>query len=234
MTHRGPDLPYSLVAGVVPWKNRWVVASAKLHAATFACETPKIFETILDVLGEKPAYSTIVIHAPIGYRDKPGDPVRTCDRDARKLLGRRHGSIGTAPTYETLAGGSLENAHLDAATMVMMPRYREVFSEMSPYRQRTIYSGNPELSFYRLNGDRPLSHSKSDYTGSEERRRLLEAKIQSFRNVLNGEALGVPRKYLLDAGALLWTARLVFSHGAKRLPADAEWDSEGLRTELVY
>ncbi|MDE2282348.1 MAG: DUF429 domain-containing protein [Actinomycetales bacterium] len=210
------------------------MASAKLHAATFACETPKVFEALIDVLSEKPAYSTIVIHAPIGYRDKRGDPARTCDRDARKLLGRRHGAIGTAPTYETLADGKLKNAHLDAATMVMLPRYQEVFTEMSPFRQRTLYSGHPELSFYRLNGDKPLSYSKSGFTGSEERRRLLEAKIQSFRNVLNGEALGIPRKYLLDAGALLWTARLVFSHGAKRLPADAEWDSEGLRTEIVY
>lgn len=212
-----------------------MVASAKMHAATFACETPRVYENFIDVLSEKPAFSTVVVNAPIGYRDRPGDPPRSCDRVARALLGPRRVAISSAPTYETLReGGVVDGAHLDVVTMMMLPRYREVFSEMSPYRQRTVYSGNPELSFYRLNGDKPLQGSKNRESGSEERRILLESKIQSFRNVLNGESLGIPRKHLLDAGALLWTARLVFGHGAKRLPSDGEWDSEGLRTELVY
>jgi hypothetical protein len=33
---------------------------------------------------------------------------------------------------------------------------------------------------------------------------------------------------------LLWTARRVFARAAKRLPAEAEWDSEGMRMEFVY
>jgi predicted RNase H-like nuclease len=235
VTHRGPDLPYSLVAGVMPWRNKWVVASAKMHAATFACETPKVFDSFIDVLSEKPAYSSIVIHAPIGYRDRPGDPPRTCDLLARKLLGRRRIVVPFAPTYETLAeGASWEGARLDAVTVRLLPRYREVAAEMSPFRQRTVYSGNPDLSFFRLNGDQPLTFAKNRLEGSEERQQVLERRIHSLNNVVNGVSQGIPLAHLLDAAALLWTARLVFGHGARRLPSDPEWDSEGLRTELVY
>ncbi|MHB8827780.1 MAG: DUF429 domain-containing protein [Acidimicrobiales bacterium] len=235
MTHRGPDLPYSLVAGVVPFRRAWLVAGAKMHAATFACETPKIFATFDDVLAEKPAYSTVVVHAPIGYRDRIGDPLRACDREARLLLKSRRVAVSPAPTYETLRGdddGRL--ARLDAVGVMMLPYHREIFALMSPFRQRTVYSGNPELSFYRLNGDSPLRFSKNREDGRLERRAVLEKRVQSLHNVLKAEADGIPLKHLLDAAALLWTARLVFSHGARRLPADGEWDSEGLRTEFVF
>jgi predicted RNase H-like nuclease len=33
---------------------------------------------------------------------------------------------------------------------------------------------------------------------------------------------------------LLVTARRVLAHAAKRIPVHPEWDSEGLRMELVY
>jgi predicted RNase H-like nuclease len=39
---------------------------------------------------------------------------------------------------------------------------------------------------------------------------------------------------LLDAFALLWTARRVYGHAAKRLAVEPVWDSEGLRMEFVY
>jgi predicted RNase H-like nuclease len=40
-------------------------------------------------------------------------------------------------------------------------------------------------------------------------------------------------KHLNDAAALMWTARRVFGRAARRLPKEAEWDSEGLRMEIV-
>jgi predicted RNase H-like nuclease len=233
MTHRGPELPYSVVAGVVPWGKRWVVASAKMGGSTFACEPPKAFDTFIDVLSEKPAYATIVVHAPIGYRNRAGDPQRTCDILARELLGHRRSTAPPAPCRDSLAdGASLEGAHLDAVTITLLPRYREVYREMSPYRQRTVYSGNPELSFFRLNADTPLRWSKNREEGVMERRSILDKRIQGFHTI--GDAKGLPQKQLLDASALMWSARLVFAHAASRLPADAEWDSEGLRTEWVF
>jgi SpoVK/Ycf46/Vps4 family AAA+-type ATPase len=111
--------------------------------------------------------------------------------------------------------------------------YRELYAEMSPFRQRVVYEGHPELSFYQINGDVPLRYSKLREEGREERRSLLEKRIQNVHMILNAD-IGVPEKHFYDAVALMWTARRVNGKAAKRIPGDAEWDSEGLRTEYVY
>ena len=67
--------------------------------------------------------------------------------------------------------------------------------------------------------------------GRDERRAILELRIPGIDVVLDTELLGVPQKHLFDAAALLWTARRVSAHAAKRIPTEPEWDSEGLRME---
>jgi predicted RNase H-like nuclease len=89
------------------------------------------------------------------------------------------------------------------------------------------------LSFYQLNNEMPLRFSKKIEAGREERRMLLEKKIPGIDKVIYSDIPGVPRKHLYDVGALLYTARRVFGHAAIRIPSEAEWDSEGLRMELV-
>lgn len=232
---RGPDLPYKVVAGATPWRSQWVVASAKMHAATFAPEEPRLYDTLLEVLNERPTYSVIVINAPIGYIAELGQGTRTCDREARGLLGRRGSAVHNAPTRAALQEGVLPaDTGLDAISRTLLPRYREVAEEMSPYRQRVVYEGNPELSFYQLNSNSPLRKSKKTVEGVAERTSVIEMKMPGAEKILDAEFRGVPRKHLFDAAALLWTARRVFAHAAIRLPSEAEWDSEGIRMELVF
>jgi predicted RNase H-like nuclease len=234
-SRRGPDLPYTVVAGVTPWRTGWLAATAKLLGASFVSEDPKIYDSFLSVLQEHPSFSTIVVNAPIGYIDSPDLGVRTCDHEARALLGRRGGSIHNAPTRFALQhGGGWSETNLDAVTAALLPRYQEIAAEMSPYRQRTIFEGNPELSFYQLLADTPLHASKKIEEGLGERREILEQKVPGVSRILDAQIDDVPQKHLLDAAALLWTARRVFARAAKRLPAEAEWDSEGLRMEFVY
>lgn len=233
-SRRGPDLPYSVVAGVTPWAQRWVVASAKMAGATFAPEEPRIFDSFAEVLDDRPSFSAIVVNAPIGYVEKPGMGARTCEREARKLLGRRASAIHRSPTRAALEeDGAWAGDHLDAVSAMLLPRYREVAAQMSPFRQRVVYEGHPELSFFQLNGDTALRYSKKTESGRGERREILMSKIPGVSKILDAELESVPRKHLLDAAALLWTARRVFGHAARRLPSDAEWDSEGLRMEIV-
>jgi predicted RNase H-like nuclease len=234
VSRRGPDLPYKVVAGVTPWGSNWIVASAKMHAATFAPEPPRVYSSFIEVLDERPSFSVIVVNAPVGIVENSQAGVRTCDREARALLGRRGSAVHNAPTRAQLVGGDQSAGEgLDAVSATLLPRYREVASEMSPYRQRVVYEGHPELSFYQLNGNKPLRRSKKIEAGNLERRALLEQKMPGVDKILDSELKRVPLKHLLDAAALLWTARRVFGHAALRLPSDAEWDSEGLRMELV-
>ena len=224
-----------MVVGVTPWRTKWVAASAKMHGSTFAPEPPKIYDSFLEVLGERPAFVVIVANAPIGYRDRFDEEPRTCDEEARLLLGKRGASLHNAPSRDVLGGEvKWRSAGLDAVTATLLPRYREVAVEMSPYRQRIVYEGHPELSFYQLNKDTPLKRSKIVEEGRDERRLVLEERLPGINKVLDAEIEGVPLKHLYDASALLWTARRVSGHAAKRIPNEAEWDSEGLRMEIVY
>ncbi len=219
---------------MTPWGRRWVVASAKMATVTFAPEEPRVFSSFREVLDERPSFVAIVVNAPIGFLEKPGMGARTCDREARALLGRRALTVHDAPTRATLTGEvSWVDSHLDAVTTTLLPRYIEVAAEMSAFRQRVVYSGNPELSFYQLNDNAPLRWSKKTEEGREERRLILESNIHGINRILDSDAEGIPRSHLFDVAALLWTARRVFGRAAKRIPSEGEWDSEGLRTEFV-
>lgn len=234
-SRRGPDLPYSVVAGVTASPTGWLVASAKIQGGTFAPEEPRVYPTFLEVLNEKPTFVAVVVNAPIGYRNAPGDGIRQCDVEARVLIGKRGITVRKAPTRAVLDGSmTWREGGLDAVSATMLPRFREIASEMSPFRQRVVYEANPELSFYQLNGDTPLTTSKQSESGREERRLILLGKMPGINKVIDASIPRVKEKHLLDAAALLWTARRVFGRAAKRIPREAEWDSEGIRMEIVY
>lgn len=229
----GPVLPYSVVAGVTPCAPGWLVVSAKLNGATFAPEPPRVLSSFVEVLDERPSFSVIALNAPIGYIDDSQAEGRTCDRMARALLGRRGSTIHNAPTRASLRGAAPSGDGLDAVSVALLPRYREVAAEMAPYRQRTVYEVHPELSFFQINGDIPLRWTKKFEAGRDERRALLEKRIPGIDRVLDTELHDVPLAHLLDAAALVWTARRIFAHAGTRLPSEPEWDEEGLRMEFV-
>ena len=234
--HRGPTLPYSLIAGVTPCAPGWLVQSAKIKGATFAPEAPRVLESFLEILTDRPAFEIVVINAPIGYLDTPEKGARTCDSEARALVGvRRGGSIHNAPSRAVLNGDvEWREARLDTVTRTLLPRYREVAEEMSPFRQRLIYEGHPELSFFQLNKDTPMKRSKKIVPGRDERLEVLESHLPGLDSVFETELERVAVKHVFDGLALLWTARRVWGHAARRIPTEPEWDSEGLRMEMVY
>lgn len=233
ITRRGPELPYKLVAGVTPSAGQWLVASAKVSGATFAPEEPRLIRSFSLVVDERPTFDAIVINAPIGYPSGVDLGFRTCDREARELLGSRGNVITAVPGRRVFEKPDMSVEGLDAVTQVLMPRYRDVASEMSPYRQRQVYEGQPELSFFQLNGGVPMRFQRFREAGREERSKLLLSKLNGIERVLNTEIEGVRSHQLIDAAVLVWSARRAFTHSARRLPYDPEWDSEGLRMEYI-
>ena len=218
---------------MLPCPGGWLVASAKLHAATFAPEDPRVLTKFAEIFEERPQFDVVALSAPIGFNDDPGD-VRTCDRVARSLLKRRAMTVRNAPTRGTVESGLVRiDERLDAVSLVLLSRYAEVAAEMLPYRQRQVYEAHPELSFYVINADQPLTRSKHSEEGRLERRALLEKRIPGVKRLLDAEVPGVSSAHLYDAAAMLWTARRVFAKAATRIPEDPEWDSEGLRKEIV-
>ena len=67
----------------------------------------------------------------------------------------------------------------------------------------------------------------------ESGRALLETKLPGALRIIDAEVPGATPSHLLDAAAILWTARRIFAKAAVRIPSDPEWDEQGLRMEIV-
>jgi predicted RNase H-like nuclease len=238
--HRGARLPYETLAGVVPCPAGWLVASAKLQGITIAPEAPQVFGTIRDVLDYKPAFQVLALSTPVGLPDVPVQLGRQCDREARRLLGSpRASAIVSAPARVALHAKTYREAadanggRLSVVAWTHLKRMAEVDTEMAPYWQRTVFEVHPELSFFQLNDDHPLRFSKRSTAGREEREVLLRTRIPGIERVLDVRLKRVSAAHLVDAAACLWTARRIKSRAVNRVPEDPEWDSKGLRMEIV-
>lgn len=210
------------------------MAAAKLQGTIFSPEDPVRIESFMDVVDMRPGYSAIALNAPVGGLDRAIVGGRSCDREARVLLGRRAAAVKSAPArVDSPDGVDLLPDNLDAISRTLLPRYQEVASEMAPFRQRTIYEVNTDLSFYELNENVPMRWSKHSERGKEERRALLETKVPGVLRILDADVPGATESHLLDAAAILWTARRIFAKAGVRIPTDPEWDEQGLRMEIV-
>jgi predicted RNase H-like nuclease len=222
-----------MIAGVVPCPGGWLVASGRLQGITLFPTEPEVFRTFVEVLDYKPALQVIALGSPVGLLEKPRPGGRTCEQEARRLLGRpRCGAISSAPSRLALA--EIEGLEgLSAVTARRLPRIAEAARELAPYWQRTVFEVHPELSFFQLNEDRPMRRSKHTIAGREERRELLMARLPGIEQVLDAKPTGAKPAHLFDAAAALWTSRRIMARAVTRLPADPEWDDQGLRMELV-
>jgi predicted RNase H-like nuclease len=238
--HRGAQLPYNLISGVVPCPAGWLAAPAKVQGSTMAPEAPLLLPTLLEVLDYKPAFQVVALFAPIGLLDKAATGGRTCDRDARRLLGRpRSAAVSSAPPRPVLTCSSYAEAReasggrLSPIRWRQFARFAEVDGAIAPYWQRTVFEVHPELSFLQLNEDRPVRYSKHTRAGREEREQLLRARIPGVERIVEAEVRRVTASQLLDAAACLWTARRILARAITRIPQDPEWDSVGLRMEIL-
>jgi predicted RNase H-like nuclease len=215
------------------------VAAGRLQGITLSCADPELFDSLIDVLDYRPSFEIIALGCNIGLPEKPQPGGRTCDREARRLLGfARGGAIFSAParialkatTYDT---ASRLNGGIGSAAYKILPRIAEVDDAIEPYWQRTVFEAQPELSFYQLNGDVPMHHAKRTHRGQAERRALLERRIQGVSQIIDARVRGARRHHLYDAAAVLWTARRIAGRAVNRVPEDPEWDDKGLRMEIV-
>jgi len=233
-------LPYKTLAGVVPCPRGWLTASAKLQGITLSPEEPQVFARFLDVIDYKPAYQVIALFAPIGLLDHPSPGGRHCDRDARRLLGwPRSGAIVSPPIRPALGATSYEEAaaanggKMSIVTWQLVRKVAEVDANIAPNWQRTVFEVHPELTLFQLNENQPVRFSKHSQAGGEERCDLLKAKLNGVERILDAELRGISRVQLIDAAACLWASSRIMSRAVSRLPEDPEWDSMGLRMELV-
>ena len=213
------------------------MVGARLQGITAFPTEPEVFATFAEILDYRPTYDVIAIHCHLSFPEEDTPGGRTCDKLARQLLGwPRSGAIGSPPSRRYLRTGDLDARAakgLNPFNARLMRRFAEVAEEMQPYRQRQVFEVHPELSFYQLNEDRPMQHSKYTDEGVAERRALVEARIPGVDVVLEASLPGISPRHLLDATADMVTARRIAARAVDRLPEDPEWDEQGVRMELL-
>ncbi len=229
---KGAPLPYKLLAGVEPCPEGWLLVPGKLQGVSLFPEPAEVLSKLSEILDYRPSFEVVAIHVPIGLPANPAPGGRACDREARRLLGRRRGAaVISAPPRSVLWNGGGEG--VSAVTRVLLPRIQEAYREIASYSQRTVYEVHPELGFYELNGDRPLQYGKRTTLGREERLALLSDRIPGVERVIEHRPATVALPTLLDACVNLWTARRISARAVTRLPEVPEWNQDGLRMELV-
>ena len=193
---------------------------------------------IADLLKRK--FDRAAIDMPIGL---PTSGNRQCDLDARALL-RPHGArVFTGARRSLWDHASMGEANRalaargEAKVSVQLwnigPKIVELDAVMTPALQRRVIEAHPELTFWRLNGHRPLPR-KHDPEGIALRRTLLlQDGFAELDHWLSAWRIGkgVKADDVLDACAAAIAARDA-RHVVPSAPVPK--DARGLKMQIWY
>ena len=210
------------VAGVDGARGGWVVAGDD--------GSVELVDALGDVFADVRAgrLDAVAVDMPIGLPARPGER-RACDIAARRLLGPRRSSVFPAParcflgapTFSDVTGMPVQAFHL-------LPRIAEVDHLIDGAVQGRVVESHPELAFIRLNGGSVVRTAKRSREGLGQRTRLLGLAA------LPRPPRGARTDDVLDALALVHTARRIAAGTAERLGDPTATDERGLRMEIAW
>jgi predicted RNase H-like nuclease len=233
------------VAGVDGCRAGWVVVLVEQNSKGIQAHQTRLCSRFEEVLILDPKPAAIAIDIPIGLLAESQPGGRECDRQARRLLGRRASSVFTPPTRNLLEATHYEQVRaygLSIQAFGIVPKIREVDRMITAALQNLVYEAHPELAFRFLVGS-PMQHNKKIGKGREERlQALAQAPGDLFRGIRQAftddlktfKRTQVAPDDLLDAYAVAWTALRIANQQAECLPANPLLDRKGLRMEIWY
>jgi len=233
------DTPQTFSAGfgIDGARAGWVVASGGRSHPGLALV--RDLAAIADEIARRGALVDIPVGLPGGEH-----ATRTCDRQARRLLGPRRSSVFPAPSRTALAASDWAEANvtnrsatgrgLPRQSWGLVPKIREVDGLLFGDRRMPgrLRESHPELAFAWLNGGAPMSESKKNPAGRARRWASLEAVwagVEAHAVEWVARHSGAALDDVADALALL----ALGDAGAVPLPASAERDDAGLRMEIL-
>jgi predicted RNase H-like nuclease len=179
-------------------------------------------------------YERAMIDVPIGL---PLRGYRTCDWEARKLVGSRV-FLGARRNVWKFENYSEANAYyskdgdkrISLQLWCIRNKLQEVNETMSPDRQMHLMETHPELVFWRLNGQVRLKNKKTQ-AGRNHRITLLRRhgfdRIETWLDKRRGT--GIARDDLIDACACALAAR----ESIQRVGTDPPTE-QGIRMEIWF
>lgn len=242
-------MPTAWVAGVDGCPGGWLAVVRPLMEPGDA--RVRLLRRFADVLRLPEVPVTIAVDIPIGLADRVGTGGRTCDVAARAMLGARQSSVFAVPARAAVMCAEyadtckVASAHSDPPRKVskqtfnIFPKIREADALMTPELQARVFECHPELAFWALNGERPLSEpkkvkSRPHVPGLALRRDLLEAAgyRAAFLVDAPSKASEAGPDDLLDAAACAWSAARVARGEGRCFPDEPPRDCRGLRMEI--
>ena len=234
------------VAGIDGCRAGWVVVLIEAPDTSPAQPLDvRLCPTFEAVLSLQPTPTVMAIDMPIGLLETPQPGGRACDRQARRLLGRRASSVFSPPCRTILEAtqyAQVRGYGMSRQAFGILPKVRAVDQVMTPGLQNLVYEAHPELAFMALAGH-PMQHNKKTTAGRQERLHALarmsttpcQASPQALHNALRVFArTQVAFDDLLDAYVLTWSACRIANGQASCLPPQPPLDQRGLRMEIWY
>jgi predicted RNase H-like nuclease len=233
-------LPYKNIGGVTPCPGGWLVLPARLAGVTVAAEEAFVVKRLFEVLDYRPAFEAAAVNAPMGLFDLPSGRFRPSEHEAREYVGwPRSVAIGGIPSRAALTAST--NAEVVALEPWMTKHdlrrlrwLREAARELQPFHARSWFSANPDVSYTAMNSDEPLKTSPYHEDGRAERLELIRQRLPGVDEIITRvPPEGAGLVHLLQAAALLFTARRAAGRAISRMPIDPTWDEAGMRMEIV-
>jgi predicted RNase H-like nuclease len=206
------------VLGVDGWRGAWVGARLDGRAVTVS-----VLPDAAAVLAV-PDVDVIGVDMPIGLSD---DGPRTCDREARRLLGRAGSSVFPAPVRPVLAQHSYADAQvaaigatgksLSVQAFSLVPAIRSLDDALGQPPDPRVHEVHPELAFRALDGR--VHERKATRRGLGQRIRALQPAMDVL-DALADAPPEVPAADLLDACAVAWSARRIADGRAEAVGDD--------------
>jgi len=205
----------------------------------------KIFRHFSEVSAQAPA--VIGVDMPIGLPERTGYGGREAENCVRPLLGARQSSVFSVPSrqavyaqdYARACGIALSTSDpprkISKQLFNIAPKIREVDAALrtDPTLAARTFEIHPEVAFWRLNGEQPLSEpkkikSKPYEPGLALRRGLLIAAGLPRAIVESTPPKGAAADDLLDALACAAIARRIHAGLAAPFPKSLPRDAYGL------
>lgn len=234
------QLPYKWLAGITPCPGGWLVVPARLAGITVVVDDALVLRTLMEVVDFRPKFDAAAINIPMGFADESTTQYGDCERESRAFIGwPRKVAMRPLPSRAVLKAPTKKAARemepwLTNDDFRKFRWLREAEQIFQPFHQRNFFSAHPDMSYTLLNDDTPLKTSPFHEDGVLERIDLIRRKLPGVEEVITRPIPdGAGRVHVVQAVGLVWTARRAMGRAISRFPLDPEWDTNGLRIEVV-
>jgi threonine dehydratase len=239
------ELRMAWIAGVDGCRQGWVAVLLDLQGI----ELPRVrvVACLSEITDAPEAPTVIAIDIPIGLADRIEGSGRPAEQAVRSFLGERQSSVFSIPSRSAVYAQEYnESCSLAFSTsqpprriskqgFMLFPKIREIDELLRgrPELVSRLFETHPEVAFWSMNGEKPLSHPKKikgkpNAAGLAERQGLLRGAGLPADLVKHERPRGAGADDYLDALAALVVAREIERGNGRPFPSPPAIDAHGL------